>query len=431
MPAGVLIAAKRKLQGLAFLVVVGFLLALTIVIYNKALPWDHTIKVVLQADRIGHQLIVPADVKLRGIEVGQVRAVSTNGQYALLDLEIDPNEASIIPINVTAEILPKTLFGEKYVDLILPADPSATNISEVKNPVIDENHSTTAIETEKVFDDLLPLLQALKPVQLNYTLTALATALQGRGSELGQNLTLADQYFASFNPHLGTFEHDISGLADLAANYAQATPNLLAMARNFSVNARTITEKQDVYAQFLIGTAGFANTAREITAQNASNLINLADFSEPTLATLARYSPEFTCLLIGLDRIHPLIASTFQTLGASPGIPASTPALHITVQAIQQPPGYTYPVDLPQNSSDPGPDCHGLPNAPAPPGIAPPPPNSSKVALASMGLDGSPADVSAVAAVTAPLLGVSSDQVPNYADLLVGPVVRGGAVSYS
>ncbi len=45
-----------------------------------------------------------------------------------------------------------------------------------------------SIEVEKVLSDLYPLLRTVQPAEINQTLNALATALEGRGDKLGQNL---------------------------------------------------------------------------------------------------------------------------------------------------------------------------------------------------------------------------------------------------
>ncbi len=44
-----------------------------------------------------------------------------------------------------------------------------------------------SIEVEKVLSDLYLLLRTVEPAELNQMLNALATALEGRGDELGQN----------------------------------------------------------------------------------------------------------------------------------------------------------------------------------------------------------------------------------------------------
>jgi phospholipid/cholesterol/gamma-HCH transport system substrate-binding protein len=420
----VLSVSKRKLQGLGFLVVIAGLLWLSIAIYNKAFTAE--VPVTLVTPRIGHQLIVPADVTLRGVLVGQVRAVQTTGNHAEMSLALQPGAVNDIPANVSAVILPETLFGEKYVQLVPPAHPSRRHIHA--GEVIPYSRSKVSIETSKVFDDTLPLLEALHPVQLSQTLSALADALQGRGNALGRNLVLADTYFRGLNPHLPTLEHDIRQLATVSAEYTHAAPDLLALLRNFAFTAHTFTVKQDIYAAFLRGTSGFADTATAVVSRNAANLISLARVSQPDLGVLAQYSPEFTCLLTGMAKIDPLIRHTF--------VPAagSAPELHIVLQLVKQPKGYTYPLDKPRNELNPGPNCDGLPSAPPAPGYTPPSPGSvlgAQASAYSTSTAGTPTEITAVQALTAPLLGEAGSAVPSYADLLIGPMVRGETVGYS
>src|SRR5437588_662445 len=216
---------KRRLQGVAFLAVVALLLGFTIAVYNKSLPWQSAAKVTLLADRIGNQLVVPADVKLQGILVGRVSGVHVTGDQAVMTLQIDKSKIKQIPADVEARILPKTLFGEKFVDLVIPNGGS--NEAPLKaGGVIQQDRSKTAIELQTVFKDLVPLLRALKPAELSIALSNLAEALHNRGEALGKNLELVNTYFTRFNKDLPNFNHDISGLADFASNYADATPDL-------------------------------------------------------------------------------------------------------------------------------------------------------------------------------------------------------------
>lgn len=413
-------SVRRKSLGVAFLVVLTGLLWLSILFYQHA--FTTVVPVSLHTGRIGHQLIVPADVKLRGIIVGQVRGVHSDGQEAVLDLALEPDKVKLIPANVLARILPKTLFGEKFVDLVIPPDPQGTL---QPHAVISLDRSATAIEAEKVFNDLVPLLRTLQPVQLNLTLTNLATALAGRGNELGDNLVRADAYFRGLNPDLGNIEADISGLADLASNLDAATPDLLASARQFSVNASTLVAKSDVFAAFLEGTRGFADEATAVLTQNETNLVTLAAISRPNLSVLARYSPEFTCLLQGLTKVEPILNQTFK-----PTLHGSKPALHIELEVIAQPAGYTYPANRPTYtlSKDPrfsGPHCYGLPSAPTQPVAAPNPVDGTPASQVT------PADEATQLArvLAAPELGVSGSQVPDLVAILTAPQLGGATVS--
>jgi virulence factor Mce-like protein len=457
---------KRRLQGVAFLVVVAALLGLTVAIYNKALPWQSTDRVTLEADRIGNQLVVPADVKLDGVLVGRVSAVSTSGRIARLNLQINKDRIKEIPADVVARILPKTLFGEKFVDLVIPAGTPADGPHLKAGDVIQQDRSSTAIELQTVFNHLVPLLRSLNPAQLSITLSNLATAVRDRGEALGRNLSLVNDYFGRFNKALPNFNHDISALADMASNYADATPDLLAMLRNFSVNARTITEKQDVYAQFLAGSSDFASTAADVFGQNADRLIQLANVSEPVLNLYAKFSVVLECLPNGLsiyDRTRleqafgqgPFLHITLTPVGNRGAYNASDRPLKSDITSLKLPPNCyglphgkhdlhpvyaRYPGDHPSDNYA----CAGFtapPSCPAAPpsGGATASDKRRKATAASLlpsvdtsGTVATPEEQDFVSTLLDPILGHDGPKVPaGLTDLLVGPMLRGMAVTIS
>jgi phospholipid/cholesterol/gamma-HCH transport system substrate-binding protein len=141
----------------------------------------------------------------------------------------------------------------------------------------------------------------------------------------------------------------------MASNYADAAPDLLAMLRNFSANARTFTAKQDVYAQFLTGSDDFAQTATRVFGNNADRLIKLADVSQPVADLYAKYSIVLECLPNGLaiyDRTR-----LEQAFGQGP-------YLHITLTPVGDRGPYG-PNDKPRKSELTSmvlpPNCFGLP----------------------------------------------------------------------
>ena len=86
-------------------------------------------RVSLKTGTIGLQLPDKADVKVRGVLVGQVMKVESKGDGAANSSSASsPDKIKTIPSNVTAAILPKTLFGEKYVELNIPSDPSSKSL---------------------------------------------------------------------------------------------------------------------------------------------------------------------------------------------------------------------------------------------------------------------------------------------------------------
>ena len=94
-PTGLAALVRLRLSGVAFLVVIALLVALTVALYQKA--FTPVAKVTLKTDRIGNQLAAPADVKLRGLIVGEVRSVSSEGKGATIELALDPSKLRLIP----------------------------------------------------------------------------------------------------------------------------------------------------------------------------------------------------------------------------------------------------------------------------------------------------------------------------------------------
>jgi phospholipid/cholesterol/gamma-HCH transport system substrate-binding protein len=319
---------------------------LAVALYQK--KFTDTVDVALDADRVGNQLSVHADVKLRGIVVGEVRRIRAHGDKATLDLALDPGKVALVPKNVQAQLLPKTLFGEKEVALIVPSDASAEHI--VRGDTIAQDRSTTAMETETALNDLLPLLRSLKPQVLSATLDALSTALRGRGEKLGANLARNAAYLGRLNPSLPTLAQDLQGLADLTDNYSAATPDLLRTLDNLSFSGRSLVQERASLDAFLQSTTDFSTTARSLVADNAQRFIALARDSIPSLQLYAKYAPYAPCLL---NRV------AFQEKEGERDFGGAQPGLHITVEVVTRSEGFVHG-DEPQYKESRTGGCFGL-----------------------------------------------------------------------
>ena len=430
-PTGFSGLLKQRLSGVAFLLVLAALVWTTVLLYNKA--FTPVVEVELRTNKIGNQLSAPTDVKLRGLIVGEVRKVQTDGEGATLELALDPEHVDLIPANVEAQLLPKTLFGEKFVSLVIPENASKDTIEE--GDVIPQDRTEAARETEEALNNLLPLLQTLKPQQLSTTLNALSTALRGRGDQLGENLEIVDGYLKEFNPELPRLEQNMRGLADYADILDEAAPDFLQVLDNLSFINRSLVDQEQELNTFLTSTTGFAAEMGSFLEENESRFITLAADSLPSLEVLARYSPEFPCLAEGLALSDGFIGDSFGR---------KQPGLHITLEVIPQREGYQPRIDAPQFKDDRGPECYGLPAPPVPaadinfqdgfrdnlgPDTTEPAPESSSSPSSDPAAFLAPTSQrSMLAAVVAPVMGVPVDEVPDLAQLLFGPVARGTVV---
>ena len=281
--------------------------------------------------------------------------MSTSGHGARIELALQPAAAKSIPDNVSARLLPKTLFGERYVELVLPAAVPAPAIRS--GDVIPQDRSSSAIELEQVFDDLLPLLQAVQPAQLSATLNALATALDGRGKQLGQNLVALDTYLKGLNPHLPTLTQrhpaadvgrdDLLGRRPGPAHDGAQPVGDGGHHCGQTGFARPVPARRDRSGQ---------RRRPSVLQQDGGRIIQVGQLSRPTLQTLARYSPEFSCLTKGLTGIEPRLTQAF-----------SGDALHITLEVVTPRPAYQQGQE-PVFADTSAPDCRGLPQPGREPG---------------------------------------------------------------
>ncbi len=419
--------ARLRLLGLAFVVLLLAAATLSVLVYNKA--FVPVVRVTLKADHTGLQLSERADVKLRGVIVGEVRGISSDGRAATVRLALDPAATPLIPADVTARLLPKTLFGERYVELESP--PGGGRHRPIRaGAVIGQDRTAAAIELERILNDLLPLLRTIAPDKLAATLGALAGSLQGRGDRLGETLVALDRYLSEINPSLPDLRTDLARLADTTEVYDAAAGDLLAILRNTTVTMDTVTSHRDDLAAFLVEATDTADLAAGFLDRHGDRIIQFGRVSQPLLEVLAAYAPEYPCLLAGVVRQQPIIEKVF-----------SGGRMHLTIEATRDNGRYVRGRDDPAYGARTGPDCRGLPQ----PGVPAPetvvadgydhggarPPTQVSTQPASMGYAGTAEERALIRPLVGAATGTPPDRVPDVADLLWGPVLRGTVVSGS
>jgi phospholipid/cholesterol/gamma-HCH transport system substrate-binding protein len=405
---------RLKLLGAGFIVLIAVLLATSVLVYRKAftpVSW-----VTLKTTSAGMQLSEGADVKYRGVIVGDVRSITADGEKATLKLALDPALISRIPADVTARLLPKTLFGERYVDFAEPLpNPAPGTISNPRlglkpGAVIGQDRSQNAVELERVLDEALPLLQAIKPDKLAATLGALAFALDGQGDQLGKDLSTANSYLAALNEQMPLIAADVKKLSAVLDLYHGAMPDLLEVLRNVTVTANTISDQRTQLSNFLISTADLADGANRVLTTHEGRIIQLGQVSRPVLELLAVYAPEYPCLLKGLVTLQPRAEQVF-----------ASGRMHITLEVTKDGGKFEKGRDEPVYGASNGPNCRGLPSSahvPAP-GVE-----------INDGYDYS-ADRKLIKGLLGASTGTSPDAVSDLAVLLWGPLLRGQVVNAS
>ncbi|MET9800517.1 MCE family protein [Streptomyces sp. NPDC006368] len=412
---------RRRLAGVVFLLVPVVLVWLSVAVYDKEFTRDATVTVLTGS--AGNEMHRGAEVKVRGVVVGEVRDIRADGTGARLTLAIRPGHLDRIPADVTAQMLPTTLFGERFVALVPPAatpPPRAGTRTLAAGATIPQDRSTNAVELEQVLDQVLPLLTAVKPEKLSATLTAVAKALEGRGEQLGRTLVTLDAHLKRLNPHLPTLNRDIAHLVEVSRVYGDAAPDILDALSDFTTTSGTLAEQQAQLAALYGSTTATAQDLTAFLRANRGNLIRLSAASRPTLELLARHASSFPCTLRTLAGFVPAMDKAL-------GKGTDEPGLHVNVRTVPSLGAYVPGRDRPEyEATGRGPHCYSVPYT-GKPGPATGP--SARQLDRGLGLPNSPQENQLVNELIAPGLQTAPQSLPDWSSVLTGPLFRGAEVT--
>ena len=443
-------AGSIRALGAGFIAAMLFFLWITYAVFNKT--FVDSVPITLTTSTAGLELPDNADVKLRGMIVGEVRSIKITAAGVRMNIAMTPAAMKIVPRGVTAQIVPKTLFGEKYISLMPPAIPTGQLLQAGDNI----SKAVVPIEVETLLNDLYPLLEAVPPAEISATLTAISTALSGRGQQLGSTLVAANSYFQKINPEVPKLIDDLVKLGKVSDVYANAMPELGRLLENTVVTGDTVVAKRAQLQAFYQEGTKLSDTLTAFLKENGDNLITLSHESRPVLQVISDYSMVFPCVLRGITDITPKLASSFRK-----------ERLNIKISIIapeDQPTGYAADenANIPSKATIDAqpfaqPSCHSLPNSPyTHDNKAPSPPfevykllglktdhnkfrpaaaagDDALINLVQPSMDGvdTRAQRSDLKALLAASLGMAQSDVPDLASLLVGPIFRGAEVNVS
>jgi virulence factor Mce-like protein len=276
-----------------------FFVWLTWAFFNKSFTnYDN---VTLTGVKAGLSLPENADIKLRGMIVGEVREVKVKGDDINMTLGMKPELIDEVPADVTAQIVPKTLFGEKYISLI-PTNPDSTAGPKLKAGDTIRG-ATVPIEFEKLLNDIYPLLTAVEPENLATTLSALSSTLEGRGKDFGTTLVTLNNYLKKFNPESQAAVDDILKLGEVSESYTGDLPTFGRLLRNSSFTSNTIVAKRTQLAAFFDESRRLSDVLTTLFRASGDDMVAVAAQSVAPLGVAEKYSSTFPCMFKAYDRL--------------------------------------------------------------------------------------------------------------------------------
>ena len=177
----------------------------------------------------GQGLLAGSDVKVRGVDIGRVRNIRLRDGRALVRLDIKKGQK--VPITSSATIRPKTLFGEKFVDIEPGAGDGTGPYLPDEGAIVD---TLGGFELERVLADLYPVLKAVKPQELTVILDSLAQAADGRGPQINRLISTYSEVLGAQAANDAELDQYLQELARLSEGLVALAPAALGLATDLN-----------------------------------------------------------------------------------------------------------------------------------------------------------------------------------------------------
>jgi len=249
--------------------------------------------------RAGQLLRSGSDVKLRGVLVGEVTSISVEARTGRAHIAIRMFPDQKIPDNVDAAIRAKTLFGEKYVALSVPANPAGSILHQGSN--IPESRTVPPIEVETVLARAVPVLDAIDPEQFAGALHTLAEAFVGNTDQLRRATVQSEQLLTATERTLPNLQRNLVHLKHFAAALHSSDTNLLRALDGLATVGDVLRAHPAEFDATLQNLVPLATNLGDIFTNRQTDLADLAGQGRAVLDQVAQRADKLPSIVQSLN----------------------------------------------------------------------------------------------------------------------------------
>lgn len=337
-------------------------------------------------------------VQFRSVEVGSLAEVVPGDGGARLTLRMDPERIAEIPADVRVRLLPRTLFGNQYLDLAGPERRGGSRLTAGADLLPDTSRPTAQLYT--TYTRMYRLLDALEPARVQVALTAMADSLRGRGERLGGMIDDSAALVDQARPVLDNLGPDLRTMAEVGDDLRAAAPDLARSLDNAVALSAVVVEQRENIGSLLTGGIEVTDRAQRFADAHDDRAVQLVRTADPITDVLGANPGALGDAKEGLDAFLDGANRAF-----------STGFFKIRAKATLESPHPYGPQDCPRYGRVSGPNC---------------------AAAESIGPVGSPQEDDVMRRL-APLLPApgnapAAPPSPDLLGLMLGPMVRGSEV---
>lgn len=245
--------------------------------------------------------LVNADAPVRylGVDIGRIASIDAGAVESRDRLAIDVDAARTIPSDVLARVVPRTFFGDIYVELVDPnGDTTAaggggnnassgtiTALADVDSIAVDTGPEAVAMYD--VFTRMSSVLEQMQPQQMAKALDALGQALYGNGETIGRTIDRLATTTDQLTPAITEFIDATPQFTQVMESLNTATPDIVGMLSAATEVSRAIVEHRGELADTMGAATLLAASVDGFTTPRLGTMITVTDSVGTILATTA------------------------------------------------------------------------------------------------------------------------------------------------
>jgi len=248
------------------------------------------------------------EVRVRGVPVGRIASIEVDRETftARYTLSVDPDAP--IAADTTASLVPKTLFGDKYVELQAAPD-DAEHLGDGAHIPIER--TTAPSEVQEVLDRLQPVLAEVDPVTFANVIASTAEGLDGAGADIASLVDALPDALATITANQQDLGRIFRAVPGIAGTLEERADQLVQVAESFGTLATTIDENEAELSRFVADTASLSTRAAELLTTEGPRLDRILGDSLSVLRLVDERPGAVAALLNGAPRfVNGLAAAT-------------------------------------------------------------------------------------------------------------------------
>jgi len=310
---------------------------------------------------LGDALGPGAKVRYHGIIVGRVVSVDRRKNGYSAELLVQRQHADTIPSGATARVLPSTLFGSEYVELVGRGVSAGPHLES--GDVVTADTTSESVRLMESYDTADRLIRSLDVEQLTTATSRIAAAIDGHGEDVGRFVERANEVLAAMQDDEDLFFGTLRGATRAMEVLDSIEPDAVSGAKHTATTADSLVTKRRTIDRLLASSAAVADRAGRLLHQNADTGVALATTSAGPMRVFAAHHLDLRLVLqrvpgvlhngatsisdsaivlegqIGLDPMNPYTAADCPRYGSLKGsncddAPAAAPGTVDTIEGL-------------------------------------------------------------------------------------------------